>query len=504
MCTSTQRCTQAIETRDENSNTEDDSWKHGYGQCVSIEEGSLLLVTEVAKAIASKEAEIIARNDSSTQTDATTNVDVETQTAPFDITPTSPPSPAMSRSSTPSTSSTITTRLVFQCEPLPPTAQKRRHSLPSRPTAPQHTPLPPSSHLEAPSVTTTSSSTTTLTPAATAPKTTFWATASTQTASPTSEIVHLAVNDVHRKSTAQQTELWDYGETRSSERVVSSMDEPYGPHCPQRRSTTLPTTPQPLVSRPELATATATSQPTMATKTVATTRGTTTRVTTSCQMTATTSYTKCQAPNDVHTRSIAQQTTLREDEQMCSSKHVVYSTERPCSPQDSKRKPRTPPSIPHLVPQTPVEITEPPGETTMSYSMTPAAPLLPLSEQNLAPENRRHTLPGPSVLPQLVPVTPVRHPEPPTASTTSQMTMPIPPCISTSSMPQPTLSTHREAPRSPPASPYGHVYPSSSSSALNQSFCHLLHLSQLLLYPNHPLPPFCHPRLLSKSHRALG
>jgi hypothetical protein len=54
MCVSTQRHTHEIETSNVNGQLKEDTWKHGYGHCVSVEEGSLMLVTEVAKAIASK------------------------------------------------------------------------------------------------------------------------------------------------------------------------------------------------------------------------------------------------------------------------------------------------------------------------------------------------------------------------------------------------------------------------------------------------------------------
>ena len=61
-----------------------DTWKHGYGHCVSVEEGSLMLVMEVAKAIALKEAKT-TRSDSETQTDDITTTDASTQTTPADI-----------------------------------------------------------------------------------------------------------------------------------------------------------------------------------------------------------------------------------------------------------------------------------------------------------------------------------------------------------------------------------------------------------------------------------
>ena len=58
MCISMWQHIQGIKTCDESVSTEEDSWKHSYGHCISIEEGHLRLVTEVAKAIASKEAKL--------------------------------------------------------------------------------------------------------------------------------------------------------------------------------------------------------------------------------------------------------------------------------------------------------------------------------------------------------------------------------------------------------------------------------------------------------------
>jgi hypothetical protein len=46
-------------SKEEDRSKEMDIWKHGYGHCVSVEEGSLILMTEVAKAIASKEADTV-------------------------------------------------------------------------------------------------------------------------------------------------------------------------------------------------------------------------------------------------------------------------------------------------------------------------------------------------------------------------------------------------------------------------------------------------------------
>jgi hypothetical protein len=75
---------QEVEESKENRRTKERGiWttEHGYGHCVSVEEGHLILVMEVAKAIASKEAELTTRNSSSTQTDdVPTTVDISTQT----------------------------------------------------------------------------------------------------------------------------------------------------------------------------------------------------------------------------------------------------------------------------------------------------------------------------------------------------------------------------------------------------------------------------------------
>ena len=49
------------------------NWKHGYSYCVLVEEGHLRLVMEVAKAMASKEADPTTRSDASTQVAPTTD-----------------------------------------------------------------------------------------------------------------------------------------------------------------------------------------------------------------------------------------------------------------------------------------------------------------------------------------------------------------------------------------------------------------------------------------------
>lgn len=68
LCVSMQQRTQEIKKNDKNGEPKENDWEHGYGHCVSIEEGHLRLVTEVAKAMASKETEPATRNDATTQT----------------------------------------------------------------------------------------------------------------------------------------------------------------------------------------------------------------------------------------------------------------------------------------------------------------------------------------------------------------------------------------------------------------------------------------------------
>jgi hypothetical protein len=65
--------TQTVSRSNENRESRESNWKHGYGHCVSIEEGHLRLITEVVKAMALKEDEPIARNDISTQAAPTTS-----------------------------------------------------------------------------------------------------------------------------------------------------------------------------------------------------------------------------------------------------------------------------------------------------------------------------------------------------------------------------------------------------------------------------------------------
>jgi hypothetical protein len=53
-----QQHTKEIEKSKENGELKEGTWKHRYGYCVSVEDGHLMLVMEVAKAMASKEAEL--------------------------------------------------------------------------------------------------------------------------------------------------------------------------------------------------------------------------------------------------------------------------------------------------------------------------------------------------------------------------------------------------------------------------------------------------------------
>jgi hypothetical protein len=80
ICISAQRHTEGMEKSDESNDSKEGTWKHRYGYCVSVEKGHLMLVTDVVKAMALKEAELTTWNDSSTQTDTVTTTSVDTQT----------------------------------------------------------------------------------------------------------------------------------------------------------------------------------------------------------------------------------------------------------------------------------------------------------------------------------------------------------------------------------------------------------------------------------------
>ncbi|KAF8224008.1 hypothetical protein L208DRAFT_1411012, partial [Tricholoma matsutake] len=89
------------------------------------------------------------------------------------------------------------------------------------------------------------------------------------------------------------------------------------------------------------------------------------------------------AVNAVHRQSTAQNTELHEDEQTCLLRCVVHSTEQLCLPHHLQWQPIAPPTPlcpPQLVPLTPIKHLEPPGETMRCYTMTPAPQLLPLPE----------------------------------------------------------------------------------------------------------------------------
>jgi hypothetical protein len=147
----------------------------------------------------------------------------------------------------------------------------------------------------------------------------------------------------------------------------------------------------------------------MAATLAATTPKTASRATVDTQTAATTSETTNQAVTGALRRSVAQQTELRNDEQMRASERVPQPTERLCRPyhpQRQSRKSPTPPSFPQLVPLSPVPHFEPPNATATSYSMNPAPPLLLPSERDPVLGRRRHTLPGPSVTPPARPSAP--------------------------------------------------------------------------------------------------
>jgi hypothetical protein len=247
--------------------------KHGQGKCV--EPRTLIRVDEDVQT----EPTTRETTDSSTQTTLTSTINAAMQTVPNDNPPrllndagmsTEPPStcetgiqaneiptslstppfrattlltmpsqPPSAPSTLPSTMTTPLTTTAATLSPapkLPPAPQKRRHTLPSRPTALPQPLQPPGPRPELPVTTTTSFSTTATTLAATTPATTTWATSSTQTTATTSEIDYQVLNDVQRWTTALRTELRENEKTRSSEHVVRSTERTRPPQNPKRRS----------------------------------------------------------------------------------------------------------------------------------------------------------------------------------------------------------------------------------------------------------------------------
>jgi hypothetical protein len=121
-------------------------------------------------------------------------------------------------------------RIVHSTEQVcqPHRSQRRSKSPHTPPCPPQKTAQPLPSQPEWPPAVTTSQMPTPTPAAATTSKTAARAAVSTQTAGTTSEMANQAIRNVPRRSITQQTELCDYAQMRSGERVVDSAEQPAG------------------------------------------------------------------------------------------------------------------------------------------------------------------------------------------------------------------------------------------------------------------------------------
>ena len=152
--------------------TETDTWKHSYGHCVLVEEGQLMLVTEVMKAMASKQADPTTRSDACTQvapttyeTASQTNGNTKHQCEAPQTEPVDDDSPSSLKNMP--VALCIDSNIQTTTKPAEPTAQTETdptalvNSPPSPPsiaTSPVTTPAQPASTMTTPSSTTTTTS----------------------------------------------------------------------------------------------------------------------------------------------------------------------------------------------------------------------------------------------------------------------------------------------------------------------------------------------------------
>ena len=176
--------------------------------------------------------------------------------------------------------------------------------------------------------------------------------------------------------------------------------------------TTSQTSPQHHLLHPESPPAPATSQLPTPTPPATNPRETASKAVPTTHTATTTQETATHAPDSSRRRSTATATALRDDEQLCSSKRVVYPTDKLCRPPHRQRRHRTlpiPSSPPQLVPLAPIihhePTTTPHASTSSATSSTACAsmmavpPPLPHSgTQTTAPE-RRNMPPGVSQTP---------------------------------------------------------------------------------------------------------
>ena len=321
------------------------NWEHGYGHCVLVEEGSLMLITEVVKAIASKEAELLTQSDASTQIGPTT-IKTATQTKDNPTALVASPSPPLPAATSPimmaaqpasmmQTSLTTTTTAAPPASTQLPTHQKQCYTLPNQSTAPLPSPEPLFPHSSPQHHTVMPPPTTVDILAAPNSETTTWVLSSIQTMATNLCTNCQALNDVVSQPAALRTKVRNDEQVYLSKRVVYSM-EWLSPYRTLNKGPAAPRSPQ-LVSLPpvlqlEQLNATATSPSTMAMLPATTTTKTTTWVTSSTQMTVATSEIHPQAIKDTQNPSTAQGTPLCKDVQVHSPECVIHSTNQLSQP----------------------------------------------------------------------------------------------------------------------------------------------------------------------------
>jgi hypothetical protein len=203
----------------------------------------------------------------------------------------------------------------------------------------------------------------------------------------------------------QQTDSREDEQLCSSNRVVYSPDEPCLPHHLQRRSRRPPTPPCTTQLVPQIPVAylqpptnVATSRPPTPALSAATSPKTASRAVFSTQTAPRTLKTITQAANDTNRQSTVQKTALHEDVQTHSGERIVCSTDEPYGPhgpQTQPIRPPTPPIPPQLVSLSPVPHPEPPSTAATSYSTTPVPLVPPPSERDPGLPERWNTPPKP-------------------------------------------------------------------------------------------------------------
>jgi hypothetical protein len=189
----------------------------------------------------------------SMRTPTETSSPTESTPSPIVSSPQPAPLPATSRPTTYASHHTATSQLPTPLTTVitapsppskrPPAAQKRRHSLPAEPTAPQLSSQTLCTQSNAPIDVATSWPPMPMPSAPTALRTVSRTTTNTQMATTAPDAATHAPNSPRQLSTAQQMELRDHAQTRSSERVVNSMKRPSMAHRHEQTARTPPTAP---------------------------------------------------------------------------------------------------------------------------------------------------------------------------------------------------------------------------------------------------------------------